>query len=453
MKKSLIYLLCLSFSAAFCASANNIVNPGFEDDWNGWTKVEKSGKTLGISKDSNSGKKSAKITKKTGYFAQIVSVEANQNYALSTYLRGAGVLAIKVGTEVLFERQSKKNAKNKAWNKLSLNFNTKSATLVTIFAQFNGKKGQFDDFALIALDENAKIKTSGISLGYKGLSPDRAPGENFDLIDWNVNLPFDKDGDGKSDNISVKALAKGYQNKEFFYTAEDGGMVFKAPNVAPRTSKNTKYTRSELREMLRRGDTSINVKGDGGTTNKNNWVFSSAPKWAQDNSGGVDGTLFATLAVNHVSTTGDPKKLGRVIIGQIHAKDDEPVRIYYHKLPNNKKGAIYVAHEPLGKKDQWKEILGKRSSTMSDPKDGIALNEKFSYEIITKGYELTVIISQKGKELGRAEYDMTNSDYDKKDDYMYFKAGVYNQNNTGEEGDYVQATFYELNNTHTGYKH
>ena len=27
---------------------------------------------------------------------------------------------------------------------------------------------------------------------------------------------------------------------------------------------------------------------------------------------------------------------------------------------------------------------------------------------------------------------------------MYFKAGVYNQNNTGTASDYVQATFYSL---------
>jgi hypothetical protein len=35
---------------------------------------------------------------------------------------------------------------------------------------------------------------------------------------------------------------------------------------------------------------------------------------------------------------------------------------------------------------------------------------------------------------------------------MYFKAGVYNQNNGGAEGDYVQATFYHIQNQHKGYK-
>ena len=38
--------------------------------------------------------------------------------------------------------------------------------------------------------------------------------------------------------------------------------------------------------------------------------------------------------------------------------------------------------------------------------------------------------------------------FDKNDQYMYFKAGVYNQNNSGEAADYVQATFYQLENSH-----
>lgn len=43
---------------------------------------------------------------------------------------------------------------------------------------------------------------------------------------------------------------------------------------------------------------------------------------------------------------------------------------------------------------------------------------------------------------------MSNSGYDIVNEYMYFKAGVYNQNNTGEGKDYVQATFYKIDNTH-----
>jgi len=61
---------------------------------------------------------------------------------------------------------------------------------------------------------------------------------------------------------------------------------------------------------------------------------------------GYDGDMNATLAVNHVTTTGSNSHIGRLIIERIHANGDETVRIYYRKLPNNTLGSIDFAHEP-----------------------------------------------------------------------------------------------------------
>lgn len=278
------------------------------------------------------------------------------------------------------------------------------------------------------------------------LDPNARPADNFDLSDWSISLPVDTNKDGIADNVPETYLAKGLSIKPLFYTATDGGMVFTAPIQGPKTSKNTKYTRSELREMLRKGDLRVKTKG----ITENNWVFSTAKRQARQKSGGVDGTLEATLAVNHVTTTGDAKQVGRVIIGQIHATKDEPVRLYYRKLPNNNKGVIYMAHEPLkGKgKEQWYNLIGSRASNADNPEDGIALNEIFSYRINVKGDQLRVTIIRQGKPDVVQHVDMSNSGYQRNDQYMYFKAGVYNQNNTGEANDYVQATFYQLENSH-----
>ena len=284
-----------------------------------------------------------------------------------------------------------------------------------------------------------------IRLAEGGLSPDFPPGRNFELIDWYLSTPAD-DGNGRSKRIDESDLAAGYQD-EYFYTADDGGMVFKTTVAGSKTSKNTRYTRTELREMLRRGDTSISTTPKSGDY-RNNWVFSSTSKKAQKRAGGVDGVLRATLAVNHVTTTGKARDVGVVIIGQIHAGSDEPVRLHYRKLPGNERGSIYAAHEISGGDDQWYEILGSRSDTAHDPLDGIALNEKFSYEIDARGHELKVTISRQGVVLGRTTIDMTNSGYDVEDDYMYFKAGVYTQNDSGDPQDYDQATFYALENRH-----
>ncbi|MCU4674033.1 polysaccharide lyase family 7 protein [Catenovulum sp. 2E275] len=281
--------------------------------------------------------------------------------------------------------------------------------------------------------------------GNSDLDPTKAPSENFDLSRWYLSVPTDTDNSGTADSIKENELNSGYQSSAYFYTGSDGGMVFKCPVDGYKTSTNTSYTRTELREMLRAGNTSIDTSG----VNENNWVFSSAPSSAKNAAGGVDGTLEATLAVNYVTTTGNSDQVGRVIIGQIHAEDDEPVRLYYRKLPGNSKGSIYFAHEPgNGNSEQWYEMIGSRSSSASNPADGISLNEKFSYEINVTGNLLTVKILREGKPTVTETVDMNNSGYDDADDWMYFKAGVYNQNNTGNGSDYVQATFYALEQTH-----
>ncbi len=211
-----------------------------------------------------------------------------------------------------------------------------------------------------------------------------------------------------------------------------------------KTSENTKYTRSELREMLRKGNTDINTQG----INDNNWVFSSAPQNEQDAAGGVDGTLNAKLMVDHVTITGDDNQVGRVIIGQIHANDDEPIRLYYRKLPNNTHGSIYAAHEILDGDDIYYELIGTRSQSASNPEDGIQLGEIFDYQINVEGNQLTVTVTKENQTPIIQIIDMTDSGYDQGGQYMYFKAGVYNQNNTGDDFDYVQATFFIIENSH-----
>mgnify|MGYP003388335601 CR=1 FL=1 len=271
----------------------------------------------------------------------------------------------------------------------------------------------------------------------------------IELNDWYLSIPTDDDGNGKSDSISEGSLVAGYSNSDYFYPSDDGGLVFKVPVDGYKTSTNTSYTRTELREMLRRGNSSHSTQG----INQNNWVFSTASQAEQDAAGGVDGVLDATLAVNHVTTTGEVYQIGRVIIGQIHANDDEPIRLYYRKLPNNEKGAIYFAHEVLGGDDIYVEMIGTRSNSASNPADGIALDERFSYQIEVIGNMLNVTIARDGKSDVEESYDMSASNYQSGGQYMYFKAGVYNQNNTGLSSDYVQATFYKIENTHTGYNY
>lgn len=284
---------------------------------------------------------------------------------------------------------------------------------------------------------------------------------NIELIDWYLNTPEADPEDNLSIRIDEDDLANGYEDDEFYFPSPDGGLVFRSTVAGAKTSENTSFARSELREMLRRGDRSIRTQG----INANNWVFGSANNEQQNDARGVDGRLAATLAVNYVTTTGSDGQVGRVIIGQIHANDDEPIRLYYRKLPGNSKGSIYYAHElrdlpNTSSSDVLVDMIGSNGRSASDPADGIALDERFSYIIDVVNDDLTVTISRDGKDDIVSTYDMSASRYygassllvDDEEQYMYFKAGVYNQNNTGLDHDYVQATFYEIKNAHTNYE-
>ena len=91
--------------------------------------------------------------------------------------------------------------------------------------------------------------------------------------------------------------------------------------------------------MLCVGDRSVSTTG----VNANNWALGYQEP--NPDHGGRNGVLAATLVVNQVTTTGDGLHPGRTIIGQIHAKDDEPARLYYRKCPDNEFGSIYLEHE------------------------------------------------------------------------------------------------------------
>jgi len=280
------------------------------------------------------------------------------------------------------------------------------------------------------------------------ISPDNAPSDNFDLSTWKLTIPESESGvrDDDAIDISVAELINQYTHPAYFYTAEDGGMVFRCSPRGARTSSGTKYARTELREMLRGTDTSIPTQG----VNQNNWVFGSAPQADIDAAGGYDGHMEATLAINEVTTTGDSGQVGRVVIGQIHANSDEPIRVYYRKLPNNEKGTVYFAHEPrTGSEIYIDDMIGSRSSSASNPTDGIALNERFTYVIDVVGNMLTFTLSRTGKADIIRQVDMSNSRFDESGQYMYFKAGVYVQNNTGNADDFTQATFYSIEKSHS----
>ena len=166
--------------------------------------------------------------------------------------------------------------------------------------------------------------------------------------------------------------------------------------------------------------------------------------------------MTATLRVNQVTTTGSGIHPGRTVIGQIHANNNEPIRLYYRILPNADRGCVYAeheTHETASDQDISFNLIGNEQCSGNGPSDGIALDELFSYEIENVDEDIFVVIRRgdhDGPVIATTTIDMdsVNSGYDRGDDWMYFKAGVYTQNDTGTEGTGDIATFYRLNVTH-----
>jgi poly(beta-D-mannuronate) lyase len=280
----------------------------------------------------------------------------------------------------------------------------------------------------------APIDTQTVDISQYNLDPNASPGENFDLLTWALDTPRTDPDDGFSLRASERELDDGFVDNDYFFTASDGGMVFRATIFGATTSANTRFTRSELREMLRRGNTGVSTQG----VNRNNWILGYQPTPPRA-VGGRGGLLQATLKIDQVTSGGSSSHTGRVVIGQIHADDDEPIRLYYKKFPDNEDNQpIYT----------------------SNPEQGIALNEVFSYEIDQTGARIDVIIRRgdlNGPIIGHQYVDMIeeNSGYNVVEEWNYFKAGAYSQNNTGNSGDangvgsdYDQVTFYYLQNSH-----
>jgi len=320
---------------------------------------------------------------------------------------------------------------------------------------------------LVEREVEAELSDAEINAQHFGLNPAFEPWDNYDLSDWAIDTPNADNGPlvtaagnqfGSGDGLSARTqdfhfiageLFPG--SEPFFFTGSDGAMVFKSTIAGARTSQNTSFVRSELREMLRAGDRSVSTQG----VSANNWALGHQP--INDNIGARGGRLTATVSIDQVTSTGAASQVGRFIIAQIHAEDDEALRLYYRKLPNNTHGGIYAVHEIRGGDDINIDIIGSLANDAADPiENGIEPGELFSYEVTNVGAIIDVVIRKgdsDGEIIGQTTIDMDNiieggTGYDILNEWMYFKAGAYSQNNTGNGNDFDQIRFYRLENTH-----
>jgi hypothetical protein len=230
------------------------------------------------------------------------------------------------------------------------------------------------------------------------LDPSCAPGGNFDLSYWELQLPVGHNG--KPDTISSARLQRcsGYQNASYFFTGQsDGAMVMTVPAKSDGcvTTPDSKHCRTELREV------------DPSSGKLISWDPNSSPN-----------RLNVTLNV----TTPDDSLYGTVI-GQIHIDgkfSTKPVcELYY-----NSTGHINMGVE-----------CSKYGGATHTPIGFVEVGTMFSYQI--KYEEGILSVNYNGGEplvLDTNDLDTPPS---------YFKVGNYNQGNSSSD-----VRFYSVVVTH-----
>jgi hypothetical protein len=229
-------------------------------------------------------------------------------------------------------------------------------------------------------------------------NPKVAPGGNFNLSVWELQLPIGSAGDPTTILPSQLEGASGFQDSYFFTNTTDGGMEFWDPENGV-TTPNSSYSRSELREMTSSGAAA-------------NW-FSS----------GTTNTLSASLKVIQVPN--------HVCVGQIHlgsGGSTKPLLELFYYANGNIEMAI--EQTPAGG-NEIQYLAGN-----------VPLGTKWSYTIGLSGSKISLVINSGATQTWTAS--STFNGYG-----MYFKAGDYDQSSGSSSTVGAKVEFYTLTVSHS----
>ncbi len=220
----------------------------------------------------------------------------------------------------------------------------------------------------------------------------------IDLSTWDLSIPVGS----VATTIDTPTLVKGF--KDEYFHSDTGTLFFWAPVTGSKTASAI-YPRSELRE----------TNADGSVRN---WLYTAA-----------DNTLTATMMVNQVPSS------GKVVIGQIHVNgSNEPLlKVEYQYKEKLGTGNIVA---------KLRQTPGQEDPTVITVATGVPMKKNLNYMIhLTKAGTLSV-----------TAYNFnwtTKVDPQWATKPLYFKAGVYVQDNTGYATEGGSTTFTKLVIGHT----
>jgi len=253
---------------------------------------------------------------------------------------------------------------------------------------------------------------------------------NIDLNHWKVTLPAANEK-GKPVEISppeILDFANIEEAKPYMYIdSTKGAIVFHAMPTNSKT-RNTKYTRSELREQMVPGDNSVN------------WTFAQG------------GAMKGKLAMQRTTRDSDGK-YHRTIIMQIHGRLTNEQRDLIGEDDNNAppvlkiywdKGKVRVKTKVLKNLNATYEEMLHEDAWGND--DGFDFEQevgfgKFTLEVKVSDGKMVVV-------LNNSEFKVYENIHMRKWGVFenYFKAGNYFQSR--DEGSFSKVRFYELEVSH-----
>lgn len=224
----------------------------------------------------------------------------------------------------------------------------------------------------------------------------------IDLATWNLTIPVGQ----PATVIDTPLLAGGYQDN--YFQSRDGRIFFWAPANGS-TTLNSTFPRSELRETYADGVL-------------RNWSYTAA-----------NDVLSATARITQVPTS------GILAFSQIHAKQSSSplLMLGYQYLPQSGYGNVVIAFR--GHPDS-------ADSTKIVLSSNVRLNQDFSYEVqLSKSGKLTIGLVEPGGAVKTwsASVNKAWASYG-----LYFKAGVYTLDNSGNETNAGAAVFTDLQVEH-----
>jgi len=252
----------------------------------------------------------------------------------------------------------------------------------------------------------------------------------IDLTHWKVTLPA-VNQDGKPYEIEPPEILDFASNelaKPYMYIdSVAGAIVFHAMPTNSKT-RNTKYTRSELREQMVPGENNVN------------WTFKQG------------GIMKGKLAMDEVSRDKDGK-YHRVIIMQIHGRLTNEQRDLIGEDDNNAPPVLKIYWDKGKIRVKTKVLKNLNVSNTEILHEDAWTDDKgfnFEQEVGFRKFTLEVKVSE-----GKLVVVLNNNEYKVyKNIHMqkwgvfenYFKAGNYFQSR--DEGSKAKVNYYELEVTH-----